>query len=190
MNEEPTAMAKALLAAQARHGERLTLRDPAPPEPATQKAAELPKAPMPRVETPAPEPEPARRSAAPPRKPDGGRTPEFVAEFQRLSRLVPAGAWQATLPLGYVPPDQVKPMAIGIAERVKALLPESEHAALHVALGRYTRSSFYLAALAADEAVRWSDDGEKALEPVSEEHRASATAALMLRARARPKGAG
>jgi hypothetical protein len=186
MNEEPTAMSAALLAAQARRGQRLTLRDPAPAGLAAPKAAELPKAPPP-VEASPPESEPARRPAV--RKPDGGR-PEFVTEFQRLSRLVQAGAWPATLPLGYVPPDQVKPMAIGIAERVKALLPESEHTALHVALGRYTRSSFYLSALAADEAVRWSDDGEKALEPVSEEHRASATAALMLRARARPKGAG
>jgi hypothetical protein len=187
-----TTLAAALAAAQKRRTAKLTLRQPSEPAaPAASEAAELPKAPMPRVETPAPEPEPVRRSAAPPRKPDGGRTPEFVAEFQRLSRLVPAGAWPAVLPVGYVPPDRVKPMAIGIAERVKALLPASEHAALHVALGSYTRSSFYLSALAADEAVRWSDDGQKVVERVSEEHRASATAALMLRAaRARPKGAG
>ena len=75
-----TTLAAALAAAQKRRTAKLTLRQPS--EPAASEAAELPKAPLPRVETPAPEPEPVRRSAAPPRKPDGGR-PEFVTESLR-----------------------------------------------------------------------------------------------------------
>ena len=41
--------------------------------------------------------------------------------------------------------------------------------------------SYYLA-LSADGAMRWSDDGETPVGSVSEEHRASATAALLTRA--------
>jgi hypothetical protein len=62
------------------------------------------------------------------------------------------------------------------------VLPEAERAALHDALGSYARSTYYLEALAADEARRWSDDGSRALEPVSSEHRQSAAAMLLERA--------
>ena len=80
MNEEPTAMSATLLAAQARRGQRLTLRDPAPAGLAAPKAAELPKAP-PRVEASPPESEPARRPAV--RKPEGGRAAESTAAAGR-----------------------------------------------------------------------------------------------------------
>ena len=56
--------------------------------------------------------------------------------------------------------------------------PEAERPAFHLALGRFTRGRPYLLALSADGAVRWSDDGRTPVGPVSEEHRASASAAL------------
>jgi hypothetical protein len=168
-----TAFSAALLAAQKRR-DRLVLRHPASPSP-TPAEARPPKPAPPRVEATPPKPEPVR-------KPEGGRTPEFVATFRRLAELVPPGKWPATLPGGFVPPDQVKAMALGISDRVKALLPEAEHAELHVAIGTYARSGFYLQALAADEAMRWSDDGQQVVEPVSEARCASATASLAIRA--------
>ena len=184
MNEEPIPMAKALLAAQARRSQRLTLRDPAPAKPAapTTKATELPEAPPPRVEAPPPEPEPARRPER--------RTPSFVDEFARLAQLVPPGTWPKTLPTAFTPPHAIRPVALGIGKRVEALLPKEEHKALHMALRLFTGSTPCLQALAADEAVRWSDDGETVVEPVSPEHCKTAGAALLLRAsRAQPKGA-
>jgi hypothetical protein len=74
------------------------------------------------------------------------------------------------------------PLSIGIAGRGDALLPEAERAALHDAIGLYARSTYHLEALAADEARRWSDDGARALEPVSPEHRRTAAAVLLARA--------
>jgi hypothetical protein len=183
MNEEPTAMSAALLAAQARRSQRLTLRDPAPAKPAapTTKATELPKPPPPRVEAPPPEPEPAHRPEC--------RRLSFVDEFARLAQLVPPGTWPKTLPTAFTPPHEIRPVALGIGKRVEALLPKEEHKALHLALRLFTGSTPYLVALAADEAVRWSDDGETVVEPVSEEHRQTAGAALLLRAARRKEGA-
>ena len=95
---------------------------------------------------------------------------------------MPPGRWPATLPTTSRASLDPKPVALGIGERVCALLPEAEHAAFHEAIRHFTRVRPYLLALSADGAMRWSDDGERALEPVSEEHRASATAALLSRA--------
>jgi hypothetical protein len=137
--------------------------------------------------------------------PDGPRPagkprpePAFLAEFRRLSALAPPGKWPATLPTTSRASLDPRPVALGIGERVCALLPEAEHAAFHEAIRHYTRVRPYLLALAADGAMRWSDDGGRALEPVSEEHRASATAALLSRAlrelkqqrSPKPQGAG
>ena len=173
-----TILAAALDAAKKRAA-KLTLRQPAPSKPAelaTSKVAE-PKAPLPRVEAPAPASEPVRRTLS------------FVDEFARLAQLVPPGTWPRTLPTRFTPQHEIRPVALGIGKRVEALLPESEKKALHLALKLFTGSTPYLQALAADEAVRWSDDGEEVVEPVSEEHRKTAGAALLLRAaRARAKG--
>ena len=121
--------------------------------------------------------------------PDGPRQagkpwpePAFLAEFRRLSALVPPGSWPATLPTTSKASLDPKPVALGIGERVCALLPEAERAAFHEAIRHFTRVRPYLLALSADGAMRWSDDGKRALGPVSEEHRASATAALLTRA--------
>jgi len=122
--------------------------------------------------------------------------PEFLVTFRRLRALVPSGAWPATLPTEAKASLDPRPLALGIGERVAALLPEAERPAFHLALGRFTRGRPYLLALSADGAVRWSDDGRTPVGPVSEEHRASATAALLTRAlaemkkRQRPQGAG
>jgi ProQ/FINO family len=142
---------------------------------------------------------PPRPSPAGPR-PAGKPRPEpaFLVEFRRLSALVPPGVWPATLPTEARASLDPKPLALGIGERVAALLPEAERPAFHLALGRFTRGRPYLLALSADGAMRWSDDGGRALGPVSEEHRASATAALLTRALRelkqqrppKPRGAG
>jgi hypothetical protein len=108
--------------------------------------------------------------------------PEFVATFARLARLAPPGSWPAVLPTTPEASKRPRPLALGIGARVDALLPEAERAALHDAIGLYTRSAYYLEALAADEARRWSDDGARALEPVSPEHRRTAAAVLLARA--------
>jgi hypothetical protein len=171
-----TALAAALAAAQKRR-DRLVLKHPAPSSPIPVEA--MPPKP---VEVAPTKPEPAR-------KPEAGRIPEFVAAFRRLAQLVPPGKWPVTLPAGFVPPERVKPMALGISDRVKAMLPEVEHAELHTAIGSYARSGFYLQTLAADEAHPWSDDGQQVVEPVSEEHRRGAGATLMLRAARRGTGA-
>ena len=123
--------------------------------------------------------------------------PSFLTEFRRLGLLVPPGAWPATLPTEARASLDPRPLALGIGERVAALLPEAERPAFHLALGRFTRGRPYLLALSADGAVRWSDDGRTPVGPVSEEHRASATAALLTRAlrelkqqRQKPQGVG
>jgi len=113
--------------------------------------------------------------------------PAFLAEFRRLAVLVPPGRWPATLPTTGRASLDPKPVALGIGERVCALLPEAEHAAFHEAVRHYTRGRPYQLALSADEAQRWSDDGKRTVGPVSEEHRASATAALLSRALAEMK---
>ena len=126
--------------------------------------------------------------------PDGPRPagkprpePAFLVEFRRLSARVPPGVWPATLPTEARASLDPKPLALGIGERVAALLPEAERPAFHLALGHFTRGRPYLLALSADGAVRWSDDGTTPVGPVSEEHRASATAALLSRALAEMK---
>jgi hypothetical protein len=123
--------------------------------------------------------------------------PAFLTEFRRLRLLVPPGAWPATLPTEARASLDPRPLALGIGERVAALLPEAERPAFHLALGRFARGRPYLLALSAGGAVRWSDDGGTPVGPVSEEHRASATAALLTRAltemkkqRQKPQGAG
>ena len=131
-------------------------------------------------------------SAAPQARPE----PEFLVTFRRLRALVPSGTWPATLPTEARASLDPRPLALGIGERVAALLPEAERPAFHLALGRFTRGRPYLLALSADGAVRWSDNGRTPVGPVSEEHRASATAVLLTRAltemkkRQRPQGAG
>ena len=127
----------------------------------------------PRPGKPAPEARPAGK---------GWQEPPFVREFARLSALVPPGKWPATLPTTGKASLDPRPVALGIGERVCAMLPEAEHAAFHEAIRHFTRTRYYQAGLAADGAMRWSDDGKRALGPVSEEHRASATAALLTRA--------
>ena len=171
-----SAFSAALAAAQRRKAAKLTLRQPAPAEPAPPKAAEPP-----RTEAPPPASEPARK---PERRP-----PSFVDEFARLAALVPPGTWPKTLPTTFTPPHEIRPVALGIGKRVEALLPKEEHKALHLALKLFTSSTPYLVALAADEAMRWSDDGKEVVEPVSEEHRQTAGAALLLRAARRKGGA-
>jgi hypothetical protein len=174
-----SAFSAALAAAQRRKAAKLTLRQPAPPksaEPTPPKAAEPP-----RTEAPPPASEPARK---PERRP-----PSFVDEFARLAVLVPPGTWPKTLPTTFTPPHEIRPVALGIGKRVEALLPREEHKALHLALRLFTGSTPYLGALAADEAMRWSDDGKEVVEPVSEEHRQTAGAALLLRAARRKEGA-
>ena len=172
-----TILAAALDAAAKKRAAKLTLRQPAPSQPAelaTSKVAE-PKAQPPRIEAPPP---PASEPAPKPER----RTLSFVDEFARLAQLVPPGTWPRTLPIRFTPQHEIRPVALGIGKRVEALLPENEKKALHLALKLFTGSTPYLQALAADEAVRWSDDGEKVVEPVSEEHRRTAGAALVVRA--------
>jgi hypothetical protein len=174
------ALAAAFVAAEKKYATKLTLRQPAPPKlsaPATPKPTELPKAPPPRVETPPPASEPARRTLS------------FVDQFARLAQLVPPGTWQRTLPIRFTPQHEIRPVALGIGKRVEALLPASEKKALHLALELFTGSTPYLQALAADEAVRWSDNGEEVVEPVSEEHRRTAGGALVQRAAKRKEAA-
>ena len=129
---------------------------------------------------------------APEARPTGKPRPEpaFLAEFRRLAALVPPGTWPATLPTTSRASLDPKPMALGIAERVAALLPEAERAAFHEAVRHYARVRPYLLALSHDGAMRWSDDGKRAVGPVSEEHRASATAALLSRALSELKKTG
>ena len=64
--------------------------------------------------------------------------PTFLTEFRRLRALAPPGAWPATLPTEAQASLDPKPLALGIGERVAALLPESERPAFHLALGRGT----------------------------------------------------
>jgi ProQ/FINO family len=123
----------------------------------------------------APAPAARDRAAAPPE-------PRFVAEFRRLSTLVPKGAWPATLPTDGKAALAPRPLALGLGDRLEALLPAAERKALRDALGAYCRSRAYLAALGHDEAVRWADDGRRPIGTVSEEHRLSATTALLSRA--------
>src|SRR5690242_21442319 len=78
-----------------------------------------------------PEPAPEARPAGKPRP-----EPAFLAEFRRLSALVPPGRWPATLPTTSKASLDPKPMVLGIAERVAALLPEAERAAFHEEIGR------------------------------------------------------
>src|SRR3954454_19679824 len=84
--------------------------------------------------------------------------PAFLTEFRRLRLLVPPGAWPATLPTEARASLDPRPLALGISERVAALLPEAERPAFHLALGRFARGRPYLLALAADGAGRWARD--------------------------------
>ena len=129
---------------------------------------------------PQPRPSPAGPRASRPAA-EARPEPAFLTEFRRLRLLVPPGAWPATLPTEARASLDPKPLALGVGERVAAMLPEAERPALHLALGLFTRGRPYLLALSVDGAMRWSDDGERAVGPVSEEHRASATAALLSR---------
>ena len=125
-------------------------------------------------DVPAPAPAAGDRAAARPE-------PRFVAEFRRLAALVPKGTWPATLPTDGKVALVPRPLALGLGDRLEALLPADERKALRDALGAYCRSPAYLAALSQDEAVRWADDGRRPVGAVSEEHRLSATAALLSR---------
>ncbi len=174
-----TVLAAALAAAEKRRATKLTLRQSAPSKPAEPAPPKL--AEPPRAEARPPASEPARK---PERRP-----PSFVDEFARLAALVPPGTWPKTLPTTFTPPHEIRPVALGIGKRVEALLPKEEHKALHLALKLFTSSTPYLVALAAEEAMRWSDDGKEVVEPVSEEHRQTAGAALLLRAARRKEGA-
>jgi hypothetical protein len=118
-------------------------------------------------------------------KPKADRV-SYVSTFARLAALVPAGSWPATLPVVYTAPEHINPVALGIGKRVEELLPAEERKAFHKALKALVLSGPYLQALAADESVRWLDDGTPG-EPVSEEHRQSAVATLMQRV-SRQKG--
>src|SRR5437764_6948386 len=128
---------------------------------------------------------PPRPQPQPRPSPDGPRAsrpaaqarpePEFLVTFRRLRALVPSGTWPATLPTEAKASLDPRPLALGVGERVAALLPEAERPAFHLALGRFARGRPYLLALSAD-------DGGTPVGPVSEEHRASAAAALLTRA--------
>ena len=97
--------------------------------------------------------------------------PAGVAAFVRLAALVPAGSWPVTLPT--TPELPVRPLQVGVRERVAALLPAKHHEALANALRRHCRSRRYLEACAAPDAARWGDGGEP-VGPVSEPDRARA----------------
>lgn len=147
--------------------------------PAPVVRASVPKPPPPKPVPRPPEPPRPAAKAEPPREPG---LPAGVAAFARLSALVPAGSWPATLPTTAEQP--VRPLEAGVRQRVAALLPEGEHKELAKALREHCGSRRYHEALAADGAVRWSDGGEPA-GPVSPEHRAHA-----LRLLGRPVGDG
>ena len=79
--------------------------------------------------------------------------------------------------------DPIKPLAIGFGHRLLAMLegdPVTRKQVRH-ALQRYCNSAAYLRALAAQGSARWSDDGAKAIEPVSAEHRQHAVTELARR---------
>jgi sRNA-binding protein len=77
--------------------------------------------------------------------------------------------WPAVLPSEVG--DPIRPLKIGAGADLAALLPDGEaHEVLSRVLRRYTRSSQYLAALAAPDAVRHDLAGNP-LEPVAEEHK-------------------
>src|SRR3954467_6006636 len=78
-------------------------------------------------------------------------------------------AWPAVLPSAVG--DPIRPLKIGVHTDLAALLPDGEvHEVLSRVLRRYTRSSQYLAALAAPDAVRHDLAGNP-VEPVAEEHK-------------------
>lgn len=165
---------------------RLTLRSPTP-EPVP--APPPPKAPEP---APAPAAPPQQPEMATPQRPkwQPGDEPSFLATFRRLAALVPPGAWPATLPLDAKASLRPRPLAIGIGQRVAALLPEAERPALHEALRFFTAVAPYLRAMVADGAQRWADDGSAPVEPVSDDHRAWAAAILATRAKRKAKNGG
>ena len=77
--------------------------------------------------------------------------------------------WPAVLPAEVG--DPIRPLKIGVHSDLAALLPDGEtHDVLGRVLRRYTRSTQYLAALAAPDAVRHDLAGTP-VEPVAEEHK-------------------
>ena len=117
----------------------------------------------------------AKAKPGTPREPD---PPAGVAAFARLAALVPPGAWPVTLPTATGQP--VRPLQVGIRQRVLALLPEGEHQALRGALRRHVEGRAYREAVAVEGAMRWSDAGEP-LGPVSADHREHALSRLRAR---------
>src|SRR3954468_13372035 len=77
--------------------------------------------------------------------------------------------WPAVLPAEVG--DPIRPLKIGVRSDLAALLPDGEaHEVLSRVLRRYTRSSQYLAAVAAPDAVRHDLAGTP-VGPVVEEHK-------------------
>src|SRR3712207_1024365 len=78
-------------------------------------------------------------------------------------------AWPAVLPSEVG--DPIRPLKIGVHADLAALLPEGEgREVLNKVLRRYTRSTQYLAALAAPDAMRHDLAGNP-VGPVAEEHK-------------------
>jgi sRNA-binding protein len=78
-------------------------------------------------------------------------------------------AWPAVLPSKVG--DPIRPLKIGVHSDLAVLLPDGEaHEVLSRVLRRYTRSTQYLAALAAPDAVRHDLAGNP-VGPVAEEHK-------------------
>ena len=90
--------------------------------------------------------------------------------LQPLRKVLPN--WPAVLPSRVG--DPLRPLKIGIYDDLAALLgspPSDAHEVLKRALRRFTSSSEYKSALAAEESWRYALDGTP-VEPVSEKHRA------------------
>src|SRR5207248_11171381 len=80
-----------------------------------------------------PAPAPATPADVPGRRKEP-REPQALPVFRRLAALVPPGSWPAVLPLTLDGFRRPRPLALGIHDRLAALLPEAEHRALRKAL--------------------------------------------------------
>ena len=100
-------------------------------------------------------------------------TDTMLLELSVLAQAA-GSAWPSILlPPGITVPSHPKPMAVGIRQRLRAILPNGNKVRLKDVLTAWCQQPSYLRALAAPGAMRHGPDGQPT-EPVSELHREQA----------------